>query len=83
MTLLHSLKLAACKRPSAQSPVIFRRNKLSTKLWEQIQIAQSADFADAEYANKGWVGFNREFPNFFLNMRINTVLRVARALLSC
>ncbi len=49
MTLLNSLKLAACKRPSAQSPVIFRRNKQSAKLWEQIQIAQSTDYAPTHY----------------------------------
>ena len=42
MALLNTLKLASVKRTNTQSPVIYRRNKLSAKLWEQIQIARSA-----------------------------------------
>ncbi len=49
MTLLNSLKLASVNRTATQSPVIYRRNKLSAKLWEQIQIARSAQ-EGIEYA---------------------------------
>ncbi len=49
MTLLNTLKLASVKRPISQSPLIYRRNKLCTKLWEQIQIARAAE-EGTEYA---------------------------------
>jgi hypothetical protein len=49
MTLLNSLKLASVKRPTTQSPVVYRRNKLSAKLWEQIQIARAV-FEGIDYA---------------------------------
>ncbi len=49
MALLNSLKLALVKRTATQSPVIYRRNKLSAKLFEQIQIARAAE-EGKEYA---------------------------------
>jgi len=41
MSNLASLKLVASKKPRSIAPVLHRRNKLSTKLWEQIQFAKS------------------------------------------
>ena len=38
MSTLNSLKLSTAKRPTAMPPIQHRRNKLSTKLWEQIQL---------------------------------------------
>lgn len=49
MTLLNSLKLASIKRPISQSPVIYRRNKLSANIFEQIQMARAAQDG-TEYA---------------------------------
>ena len=39
MSIMSSLKIVAAKKPNKQPPVIHRRNKLSTKLWEQLQLA--------------------------------------------
>ena len=38
MSTLNSLKLTTAKRPTSLPPIQHRRNKLSTKLWEQIQL---------------------------------------------
>ena len=39
MATLASLKLVAAKKPTQQSPVVHRRNKLSTKIQDQILLA--------------------------------------------
>lgn len=39
MATLASLKLVAAKKPTHQSPVVHRRNKLSSKIQEQILLA--------------------------------------------
>lgn len=41
MSRLEALKLSSAKKPTHISQVVFRRNKLSNKLWEQIQLAKS------------------------------------------
>ncbi len=41
MSTLSNLKLVAVKKPSNMPAVQVRRNKLSSKLWEQIQLAKS------------------------------------------
>ena len=41
MSTLNSLKLSTAKRPTAMPPIQQRRNKLSTKLWEQMQLAKA------------------------------------------
>ncbi len=41
MSTLTSLKLVNAKKPTAIPPIIHRRNKLSTKVWEQIQLAKA------------------------------------------
>ena len=41
MSTLDSLKLTTAKKPTHISAIVFRRNKLSNKLWEQIQLAKS------------------------------------------
>ncbi len=41
MSRLETLKLSSAKKPVHIPQVIFRRNKLSNKLWEQIQLAKS------------------------------------------
>ena len=41
MATLASLKLVAAKKPTNQSPVVQRRNKLSSKIFEQIQLAKA------------------------------------------
>ena len=41
MATLASLKLVAAKKPSNLPPVVHRRNKLSIKVYEQIQLARS------------------------------------------
>jgi hypothetical protein len=41
MSRLENLKLSSAKKPIHIPQVIFRRNKLSNKLWEQIQLAKS------------------------------------------
>lgn len=41
MSTLDGLKLSNSKKPTHIPQVVFRRNKLSSKLWEQIQLAKS------------------------------------------
>ena len=41
MSTLSTLKLVATKKPLHQPAIVIRRNKLSSKLWEQIQLAKS------------------------------------------
>lgn len=41
MATLASLKLVAAKKPLNLPPVVHRRNKLSSKVYEQIQLARS------------------------------------------
>lgn len=41
MATLASLKLVAAKKPTNQPPVVQRRNKLSSKVFEQIQLAKA------------------------------------------
>jgi hypothetical protein len=41
MSALESLKLTTAKKPTHVPAIVFRRNKLSSKLWEQIQLAKS------------------------------------------
>jgi len=40
MSALTSLKLVTAKKPTNIPPVLIRRNKLSAKLWEQIELAR-------------------------------------------
>ena len=49
MATLASLKLVAAKKPTNQPPVVQRRNKLSSKVFEQIQLAR-AQSAGETYA---------------------------------
>ena len=46
MSALTSLKLTASKKPSSSPPRLHRRNKLSTKIWEQIQLAKAQKEGD-------------------------------------
>ena len=41
MSALNGLKLSTAKKPTHIPQIIFRRNKLSNKLWEQIQLAKN------------------------------------------
>ena len=41
MSILNGLKLSTAKKPTHIPQIVFRRNKLSNKLWEQIQLAKS------------------------------------------
>ena len=41
MSTLTTLKMVTAKRSSAHNPVLFRRNKLSTKLWEQMELVRA------------------------------------------
>ena len=41
MSTLSDLKLSTAKKPTQIPTVVFRRNKLSNKIWEQIQLAKS------------------------------------------
>ncbi|MDE1892661.1 MAG: hypothetical protein KGI13_09245 [Betaproteobacteria bacterium] len=41
MSTLATLKLVSVKKPRQIAPILMRRNKLSTKIWEQIQLAKS------------------------------------------
>ena len=41
MSTLNTLKLGTIKKPTSMPAIQVRRNKLSTKLWEQIQLAKS------------------------------------------
>ncbi len=40
MSALTSLKLVSAKKPTNTPPIVVRRNKLSAKLWEQIELAR-------------------------------------------
>ncbi|MBU3624499.1 DUF6641 family protein [Polynucleobacter sp. AP-Latsch-80-C2] len=40
MSALTALKLVALKKPTHQPAIVIRRNKLSSRLWEQIQLAK-------------------------------------------
>ena len=40
MSALTALKLVALKKPVHQPAIVIRRNKLSSRLWEQIQVAK-------------------------------------------
>ena len=52
---LNTLKFTDVKRPKNQPPVVQRRNKLISKLWEQIELAKarhsSKDFVVKRYKN--------------------------------
>jgi hypothetical protein len=41
MSTLNSLKLTSARKPQSLSAIHHRRNKLSNKLWEQIELAKS------------------------------------------
>jgi hypothetical protein len=41
MSVLSNLKLVEVKKPRNMPAIVVRRNKLSSKLWEQIQLAKS------------------------------------------
>ena len=41
MSALTNLKLTSSKKPSSIPPILHRRNKLSNKVWEQIQLAKA------------------------------------------
>lgn len=41
MSTLNSLKLVNSKKPTSIPPILQRRNKLSNKVWEQIQLAKA------------------------------------------
>ena len=41
MSALNGLKLTTAKKPTHIPQIVFRRNKLSNKIWEQIQLAKS------------------------------------------
>jgi len=41
MSTLNALKLSTAKKSLNTTPVVYRRNKLGKKLWEQIQLAQA------------------------------------------
>ncbi len=41
MSTLNSLKLVNSKKPTSIPPILHRRNKLATKIWEQIQLAKA------------------------------------------
>lgn len=49
MSVLTNLRLVAAKKPAKQPPVVQRRNKLSNKLWEQLQLAR-AEMSGETYA---------------------------------
>ena len=40
MSVLTALKLVALKKPVHQPAIVIRRNKLSSRIWEQIQLAK-------------------------------------------
>ena len=52
---LNTLKLTDAKRPKNQPPVVQRRNKLISKLWEQLELARAKhsgkDFVVRRYKN--------------------------------
>ena len=41
MSALSKLKLVEAQKPTALPVIVVRRNKLSDKLWEQLQLARS------------------------------------------
>ena len=41
MPILETLKLTTAKKPRYAPPILVRRRKLASKLWEQIQLAKS------------------------------------------
>ena len=41
MSAFNGLKLVAAKRPLAAPPIVQRRNKLSSQLWHQIELARA------------------------------------------
>ena len=47
MATLASLKLVAAKKPSNQPPVVNRRNKLSGKVFQQIQLARAQSLGES------------------------------------
>jgi hypothetical protein len=42
MSAFNGLKLVTAKRPQSASPIVLRRNKLSSQLWEQIELARAS-----------------------------------------
>ncbi len=52
---LNTLKLTDAKRPKNQPPIVHRRNKLISKLWEQLELAKARysgkDFVIKRYKN--------------------------------
>ncbi len=52
---LNTLKLTDTKRPKNQPPIVQRRNKLISKLWEQLELAKAKhsgkDFVIKRYKN--------------------------------
>ena len=42
MSAFNCLKLVTAKRPQLASPMVQRRNKLSSQLWEQIELARAS-----------------------------------------
>jgi hypothetical protein len=52
---LNALKLTDAKRPKNQPPIVQRRNKLISKLWEQLELAKAKhsgkDFVVKRYKN--------------------------------
>jgi hypothetical protein len=42
MSAFNGLKLVNAKRPQSATPIVQRRNKLSSQLWEQIELARAS-----------------------------------------
>ena len=42
MSAFNGLKLVSAKRPQSVTPIVQRRNKLSSQLWEQIELARAS-----------------------------------------
>ena len=47
MSTLSKLKLVEAQKPTALPAIVVRRNKLSDKLWEQLQLARSQQSGEA------------------------------------
>ena len=60
MATLASLKLVAAKKPSQQSPAVHRRNKLSRKILEQIQLARAHSTGQSYAPTKTKMATNAE-----------------------
>ncbi len=60
MATLASLKLVAAKKPSQQSPAAHRRNKLSSKILEQIQLARAHSTGQSYAPTKTKMATNAE-----------------------